>query len=199
MFVESLLVYGGLLDYSLIWFHPSVAIFKLPPQIWRFPTSFLLTGPKFAFIFDLYFTWLYSNALELNSPRFSRPGDYFTFITFVGTIIMVSSHFYPTIVCLSLQYNKIQHLTYLPAQHLIAEAVPGVEEEYPCGTCSSVIRKNCQGLYRGVGMVVAFLNRRAHDFFHLWKRFLPPTFPILPTPCRSSSPTTIPNTPNEYG
>ena len=36
---------------------------------------------------------------------------------------------------------SLTHLTYLPAQHQnLAEAVPEVEEDYPCISCGSVIR-----------------------------------------------------------
>lgn len=54
-FVESVLVYGHMLHPSRVVFFPG-AIFKLPPELWRLMTSFLLTGPKLSFLFDLYFS-----------------------------------------------------------------------------------------------------------------------------------------------
>lgn len=59
-------------------------------------------------LFDLYFSkdtlvetvrlctadniltvWTYSSALETQSPRFSQPGDYFTYLIFVASVILV--------------------------------------------------------------------------------------------------------------
>ena len=59
-------------------------------------------------LFDLYFSkdtlielarlcsadnipavWTYSSALETQSPRFSQPGDYFTYLLFVASVILV--------------------------------------------------------------------------------------------------------------
>ena len=56
MFVESALCYGGLISmHKVIFYLPW--IFKLPlPEVWRFVTPFLLTGPRFSFVFDLYFS-----------------------------------------------------------------------------------------------------------------------------------------------
>lgn len=33
--------------------------------------------------------WTYSTGLELNSPRFSQPGDFFTYVAFVASVILV--------------------------------------------------------------------------------------------------------------
>jgi len=93
MFFESALCHGGLIDIRLILFHLPW-IFKLPlPELWRFVTPFLLTGSGFSFIFDLYFMWTYGTGLELNSPRFAQPGDFFTFVVFVSTVILATSGF----------------------------------------------------------------------------------------------------------
>lgn len=89
MFIESLLVYGRLLDGYWVVYDNSF-MFKLPPQLWRLLSSFLLTGGGFSFVFDLYFTWLYGTGLELNSPRFTQPGDFFTYVAFVEAVIYVS-------------------------------------------------------------------------------------------------------------
>jgi len=91
MFVESALCHGGLVSFSRVLFHlPS--IFKFPlPEVWRLITPFLMTGGGFSFVFDLYFMWTYSTGLELNSPRFSQPGDFFTYIIFVTCFILTTS------------------------------------------------------------------------------------------------------------
>ncbi|KKA21843.1 Centromere/microtubule-binding protein Cbf5 [Rasamsonia emersonii CBS 393.64] len=89
-FVQSALVYGGLLSgYRIIFSLDS--ILKFPPELWRLATPFFLTGPQLNFLFDLYFIYTYASALETGSPRFILPGDFFVYVLFVGTVIMVSS------------------------------------------------------------------------------------------------------------
>lgn len=72
--------------------------------------------------------WTYSSGLEKESSRFSQPGDFFTYIIFLGLVILVRSstlfmsslstpfihsfHGYPSLAYLQ------AHLTYLPAQPL---------------------------------------------------------------------------------
>lgn len=109
MFVESALVHGGLLNPMSIVFYPPW-ILKFPPEIWRLLSSFILTGGGFSFVFDLYFSTLpfpvrftcslttgqvytYASGLELNSPRFTQPGDFFTYVAFVATVILVGACF----------------------------------------------------------------------------------------------------------
>ena len=99
------MVYSGLVNGSrVIFLWPY--IFKLPPEIWRFITSFLLSGPQLGIILDPYFSrlpssvslndtnrdlvWNYGCALEKESPRFTIPGEFFTYIMFVGSVILVS-------------------------------------------------------------------------------------------------------------
>ena len=56
MFVESVLVHSGLVDGRYVVFYLPW-VFKFPlPEVWRFLTSFLLTGGGFSFVFDLYFS-----------------------------------------------------------------------------------------------------------------------------------------------
>ncbi|PGH29486.1 derlin-2/3 [[Emmonsia] crescens] len=125
-FVESLLVYSHLLGATKVIFHHSF-IFKIFPEVWRLVTPFFLTDRDLNFIFDLYFMYKYGSGLERDSPRFTVPGDFFTYVIFVGTVIV--------------PYN-------------LAEAVPGREEDYPYISCSPVIRKTYY-LWAacGVGMV----------------------------------------------
>ncbi|MCJ1406466.1 hypothetical protein MMC19_000531, partial [Ptychographa xylographoides] len=49
--IESIAYYGGLLAGNRIIFAWSF-ITKFPPEPWRFITSFLLSGPQLAIIFD---------------------------------------------------------------------------------------------------------------------------------------------------
>jgi hypothetical protein len=121
---------------SWIIFHKSY-LWQLPPEIWRLATSFLLTGPGFNFVFDLYFTWVYGTGLELNSPRFTQPGDFFTFVVFLAAVILVSNH----LCTVSTAFITHLDISARPVT-LLAGSVPEDEGDYPCGACSSVIRKN---------------------------------------------------------
>lgn len=92
MAIQSLLVIGGILPFHYVLFHKSY-LWKFPPQIWRLLSSFLMTGGGLSFLFDLYFTWMYGTGLELNSPRFGQPGDFFTYVVFLASVILVSIPF----------------------------------------------------------------------------------------------------------
>ncbi|KAB8199882.1 DER1-domain-containing protein [Aspergillus parasiticus] len=89
-FVQSALVYGGLLSGRYVIFRPGL-VFKLFPEAWRLLSSFFLTGPRLDFILDLYFMFKYGSALETASPRFSLPGDFFTYVFFVATVITLTA------------------------------------------------------------------------------------------------------------
>ena len=109
MLIESCAVYSGLMSWKRILLHwPWV--FKLPPEIFRPFTSFLLSSERLGIIFDPYMSkfghtvirctsltqtivWQYGCALESESPHFTGPGDFFTYIMFVGAGILVSSTF----------------------------------------------------------------------------------------------------------
>lgn len=54
VFVTSVAVYSGILPGYWIFFHTAF-IFKLVPELWRIPTSFLLTLPKLSILLDPYF------------------------------------------------------------------------------------------------------------------------------------------------
>lgn len=98
----------------------------------------------------------YGSGLETDSPRFSLPGDFFTYVFFVATVILVSCELCPKEYCkrapLSISncvlpkapqycfptsfffvYCFTVHLALSarPAYYLV-EAVPGSEEDYPC-------------------------------------------------------------------
>ncbi|KAJ5693356.1 hypothetical protein N7462_002779 [Penicillium macrosclerotiorum] len=90
-FVVSLLFWSGLTEGWWIAFDPKKVFWTFPPQIWRLFTSFMLTGPRLDFVFDLFNLWRFSSALEERSGRFSKPGDYFIYILFVGTVILLTA------------------------------------------------------------------------------------------------------------
>ncbi|EON66587.1 hypothetical protein W97_05833 [Coniosporium apollinis CBS 100218] len=92
-FVVSVLGYTGFIPLMpLVFVKPLV--FKLPPQIWRVATAFLITGDKFGIIFDPYMLYTYGSQLEVGSSRFSRPGDFFTYLVFLCTVIAATAGFY---------------------------------------------------------------------------------------------------------
>lgn len=88
--VTSVAVYTGLVPFRYVmWYFPFV--FKLPiPEVWRVASSFMITGPQLGILMDPYFLFTYASQLETGSPRFTQPGDFFTYIVFVCTIILVS-------------------------------------------------------------------------------------------------------------
>lgn len=92
--------------------------------------------------------WMYGSQLETGSTRFTRPGDFFTYIAFVELVI---------VVCLQLYYNLppfssfffINRKTsaYLPVQFILAETVPGTEGDYPCTSAGPSFAKLSKGLF----------------------------------------------------
>ncbi|KAF3479603.1 uncharacterized protein GIQ15_06579 [Arthroderma uncinatum] len=92
-FVQSVLVHGGFVSgHHFIFFMPK--IFRILPQLWRLTTPFLLTGGGLGFFLDLYFLYSYASDIEVNSPRFSGPGDFVTYVIFVAIVILLTAGFY---------------------------------------------------------------------------------------------------------
>ncbi|RAH56924.1 DER1-domain-containing protein [Aspergillus piperis CBS 112811] len=89
-FLQSILVHGGLLSGYYVLFLRRL-VFKTLPEIWRLFSPFIITGPGLSLIFDLYFMFTYGSRLETESPRFSAPGDFFTYVFFVASIIMLTA------------------------------------------------------------------------------------------------------------
>ena len=87
-FTLSILGYSGIISFAHIIFLPQKLVI-LPPQLWRLLTSFLITGKDLSIIFDTYFLYNYGSKLETASPRFSQPGDFFTYLVFVCAAILV--------------------------------------------------------------------------------------------------------------
>lgn len=110
--------------------------------------------------------WTYSTALEKESPRFSRPGDFFTYIVFLEVFILVRREFsygflsLPKSLFVISFRGDITPRIICPPSHVLAEAVPGNEEDHPCILRRSVIRDQSKGPMYGAGLVeVLFENK----------------------------------------
>lgn len=90
-FLTSVGVYTSLIPGYWIVFHPQF-LWRFPPQIWRFFTAFLLTGPELSMLFDTYFVYSYLSQLEAGNPRFSRKEDLLWYLTFCGGTIMMMNY-----------------------------------------------------------------------------------------------------------
>lgn len=114
----------GFLDlYYSVFLSYKLFTLKALPEIWRLVTPFLITGPQLGLILDPYLLYTYGSQLELESSRFSQPGDFFTYIAFVCTTILVSHivHSPPTTCTVmrpslsSISFHH-KHLVYLPGR-----------------------------------------------------------------------------------
>ncbi|ROW06013.1 hypothetical protein VMCG_04658 [Cytospora schulzeri] len=86
--ITSIGCHMGLLPYTWFYFH-YLEIFKLPPEIWRFVTSFFLTGPQLGIVMDTYFVFQYVSQLETAHPKFGRKEDLLWYLVFCGFVIIV--------------------------------------------------------------------------------------------------------------
>lgn len=82
----------------------------------------------------------YGSSLETGSARFSQPGDFFIYLIFVASVILVSGLIYPDspaepFSSFYLLFHVTSHIC--PPSLILAEAVPGSEEDYPCISCST--------------------------------------------------------------
>lgn len=91
----------GIAPYSWIYFHYT-ELFRLPPHVWRFVTSFLLTGPQLGIVMDTYFVFQYASQLETTHPKFGRKEDFLWYLVFCGAVIIVSLSPNAHFVCLVL-------------------------------------------------------------------------------------------------
>ncbi|KAJ4423820.1 hypothetical protein N0V82_001559 [Gnomoniopsis sp. IMI 355080] len=83
----------GILPMQWFYFH-YLEIFKFPPEIWRFVTSFLLTGPKLGIVMDTYFIFQYLSQLETTHPKFNRKEDLLWYLVFCGFVIVVLAQYF---------------------------------------------------------------------------------------------------------
>ncbi|KAJ5414499.1 rRNA pseudouridine synthase [Penicillium cosmopolitanum] len=110
--VQSVLVHGRLLSGYYVIFLPRL-LWKLPPQIWRLVSPFMLTGGNIAFIFDLYFMYYYGSSLETASPRFTQPEDFFTYLVFVASVILDALALIMAMVYTYSQDNRGRRATFI--------------------------------------------------------------------------------------
>jgi hypothetical protein len=77
-----------IVPYAWIYFH-YLELFRLPPQIWRLVTSFMLTSPQLGIVMDTYFVFQYASQLETTHPKFGRKEDFLWYLVFCGAVIIV--------------------------------------------------------------------------------------------------------------
>ncbi|QIW98668.1 hypothetical protein AMS68_004186 [Peltaster fructicola] len=93
--VLSVPTHMGLISpYYVVWITRNVFTFKTVPEVWRFVTSFLLTGSQLSLILDPYFLYTYGSQLEMGSAQFSAPGDFFVYVVFLAVTILLSCGLY---------------------------------------------------------------------------------------------------------
>jgi len=175
-------VYTGLLPgYYVLFYLP--AFMKLPPQLWRLVTCFLLTGPKLGLIFDTYFLYTYGSKLETSSPHFSQPGDFFTYILFVCLTILglnvaiTGAMIFTSALVLAFAYTCSQADRGQMASFFFV-TIPAQWVPYAMLLTTLVMAGPAAAMVQATGLVAAHL----HDFLtRLW-----PTFGggrnLIPTP-----------------
>lgn len=89
----SIACHMGIMPYGWIYFH-YLELFRLPPQIWRPVTSFLLTSPQLGIVMDTYFVFQYASQLETTHPKFGRKEDFLWYLVFCGTVIIVLAQYF---------------------------------------------------------------------------------------------------------
>jgi len=64
-------------------------VFRLPPQIWRVATCFLITRPKLGILFDTYWVYNYTSQIEHSNPKFRTKEDVVWYLMFVAGVLHV--------------------------------------------------------------------------------------------------------------
>jgi hypothetical protein len=88
-FTLSISIYFFGVPWYWFFWHPE-HFWQIPPEIWRFVTTFLVTPPKLGILFDTYFIYRYTSEIESGHPRFPRKEDVLWYIMFVSGCILVS-------------------------------------------------------------------------------------------------------------
>jgi len=141
----SVPVHMGLINaYYVAFIYEKVVTLRALPEIWRLVSPFFITGPKFGLLMDPYFLWTYSSQLELEASRFSQPGDFFTYIIFVCSVILVSLAHFPlfqarrsflfahTFFFFFFFFPSHKQPPLLPGQFILAATVPRWEGNHLC-------------------------------------------------------------------
>ncbi|KAL3423978.1 der1-like family protein [Phlyctema vagabunda] len=178
----SILVYSKILPGQYVIFYlPYLA--KLPPQLWRIFTSFLITGPDLGILFDTYFLYTHGSKLETASPRFSQPGDFFVYLVFVCVtilglnVVITGGVFFTSALVLALAYTSTQDDRGQKATFFVV-TIPAQWIPYAMLLMTFVMAGSGAAKIQATGLIAAHL----HDFLsRLW-----PTFGggrnLVPTP-----------------
>lgn len=147
----------GMLNSNTFIFH-QFFILRFPPQIWRFATSFLITGSGLGLLFDTYFLYSYLSQMEYGNARFPRKADLIWYLLFVCGTILVSSYArvfafhgpscttFMEQLCVPI---NTKHLFILPGQSNdpTTVTVPETEEDYPCTSISPLSLSDCSAVW----------------------------------------------------
>ncbi|RFU72457.1 centromere microtubule-binding cbf5 [Trichoderma arundinaceum] len=87
----SVAVHTGILAGDLF-YYDIYHLLRIPPQIWRPVTCFLITFPNLGILFDTFHMYMYMSQLERGHPRLSRREDLVWYLTFISGTILILSH-----------------------------------------------------------------------------------------------------------
>lgn len=87
----SCAVHTGVLAGDLFYYDFRYLL-RIPPQVWRIVTCFLITFPNLGILFDTFHMYMYMSQLERGHPRLSRREDFVWYLTFVSGTILILSH-----------------------------------------------------------------------------------------------------------
>lgn len=154
--VVSLAAWSDILSPYYFVFLPYKILRLGMPQLWRLFTPFLLTGPKLGILMDPYFLFTWGKSVETNTARFPQPGDFFIFLMFVGSIIVVRTASRSSVHTCVTSYI-------CPHSLVLAVVVPGKEGDHHPAVRSPIIRNlNHSGLH-GAGIWVGWSRESAID------------------------------------
>jgi len=171
-FVTSIGFYGGIISgYWVIFYLPY--LWKMPPQIWRLVTSFLITSKDLGIIFDTYFLYTYGSKLEMSSPRFTQPGDFFTYLLFICftilglNVLVTGGMIFTSALVLAFAYTSTQDDRGQKATFFVV-TVPAQWIPYLMLLMTFVMNGPGAAKIQATGLIAAHL----HDFLtRLWPEF----------------------------
>jgi Derlin-2/3 len=120
--VTSIACHMKIVPYAWVYFH-YLELFRLPPQVWRLVTSFLLSSPQLGIVMDTYFVFQYASQLETTHPKFGRKEDLLWYLVFCGAVIIVRPTLSPSpppqpqtpaLFLAGASHGPTLHLLYLP-------------------------------------------------------------------------------------